>query len=195
MKEIRYSIVFDGQILAGIPEKTVKSSLATVCVEEGLRPDDLFSGDTFTLRRDLSREEADRFVHDLLLAGAVVRKVRYTEEEKPVLQFPELISTEEPAQGGPAANGLPEPWETTSIGQERPHSRVQSLLQADTLLRGVEREILEEPDSMPPALEIVEEEKPVFDEAAATAGNWDSPNDFWKNSSPIIPTWGESERE
>ncbi|MDR0716642.1 MAG: hypothetical protein LBF50_04405 [Azoarcus sp.] len=187
-EELRYSIVFDGQTLTGIPEKTVKSNLAALCVEEGLRPDDLFSGDTFTLRRDLSGEDADRIAHDLLLAGAVVRKERYTAEKQPILQFPELIFTEEAAPDGLAA---------AAPGQKAPppsYSRLQNLLQADTVPRGVVRDILEDSGGEPAELKIVEEEPPVFDEAAATASNWDSPNGFWKNSPAGASAWGESER-
>ncbi|MDR2031845.1 MAG: hypothetical protein LBP86_06260 [Azoarcus sp.] len=188
MKEIRYSIVFDGQTLASIPEKTVKSNLAALCAQEGFRLDDLFSGDTFTLKRDLSREDADRFAHDLLLAGAVVRKERYRAEEQPFLQFPELTFTEDTVAGDP-----PESWGRAPLsGKETFSSPVQSLLQADTIPR-VERDILEQSDDVR-ALEIVEEEPEVFDEAAAANNNWDSPNGFWKKSATGIPAWGESDR-
>ncbi|MDR2260767.1 MAG: hypothetical protein LBE06_07540 [Azoarcus sp.] len=195
-EELRYSIVFDGQTLTGIPEKTVKSNLATLCAEEGLRPDDLFSGDTFTLRRDLSREDADRIAHDLLLAGAVVRKERYAAREQPILQFPDLIFTEEVAPDGLAAADPPGFWGAAGSAlpdQKAPPSHLQSLFQADTVPRVV-RDILEDSGSEPGELKIVEEEPAVFDEAAATASNWDSPNGFWKNSPAGASAWGESDR-
>lgn len=74
MSETRYNIEFSGELLAGHELDSVKANLAQLfkCPLEKIEP--LFSGQTVTLKRNLSEAEAEQYLGALRRAGAAVRK-------------------------------------------------------------------------------------------------------------------------
>lgn len=83
MTEVRYKIIFDGQLMPDMALETVKENLARLFKSEQSRIDALFSGSAVALKRDLAEAEADKYLAALQKAGARVRK----ESEGPQLSL------------------------------------------------------------------------------------------------------------
>ena len=69
-----YRIVFDGELVPGIPAHTVRSNLARLFKSDAAKVERLFSHAPVNIKRDLSAVEADRYLQALLRAGARARK-------------------------------------------------------------------------------------------------------------------------
>lgn len=91
MDEARYSILFDGVTLAGMPDRIVKANLAQLFKRDPSEIDALFSNEAVVLKRGLTAEEAASYIHDLRQAGAIARKTREI-PEKPVPPKPAVLS-------------------------------------------------------------------------------------------------------
>jgi len=104
MKEARYSILFDGVILAGMPENSVKANLMRLLDCDAEHISTLLLGrENAILKSGLSLHDADRFVQEMRRAGAMARKVRDVAKDTSLLQTtPELALLEEPALDHPA---------------------------------------------------------------------------------------------
>lgn len=104
MEEVRYSILFDGVILAGMSEATVKANLIRLLDCDTAHVETLLLGhETATLKSGLSLQDADRFVQEMRRAGAMARKIRDVVKNTSLLQTtPELTLLEEPALDNPA---------------------------------------------------------------------------------------------
>lgn len=74
MNTDHYRIVFDGELVPGMSENTVRSNLATLFKSDSAKVDRLFGNGPINMKRDLSAAEADRYVQALERAGAKVRK-------------------------------------------------------------------------------------------------------------------------
>ncbi|MDH0895824.1 MULTISPECIES: DUF805 domain-containing protein [unclassified Pseudomonas] len=74
MTEARYKIVFEGQLMPEQTLETVKANLARLFKSDPGKIDVLFNGAPVALKRDLSENEADKYLVALQQAGAQVRK-------------------------------------------------------------------------------------------------------------------------
>ncbi|KAF1056636.1 MAG: Inner membrane protein YhaI [Pseudomonas delhiensis] len=70
----RYKIVFDGTLVPDTPLETAKANLARLFKSDIERVQALFSGQVVVLKRDLSDDEADKYLQALHEAGAAARK-------------------------------------------------------------------------------------------------------------------------
>jgi uncharacterized membrane protein YhaH (DUF805 family) len=113
MDEARYSILFDGVTLAGMPDKIVKANLARLFKRELSEIDALFGSDAVILKRGLSAEEATRYIQDLRQAGAIARKSREV-PEKPVPPKPAVLALvdEPPKTNQDEAVKATNPWDS-----------------------------------------------------------------------------------
>ncbi len=73
MSEPRYKIVFDGTLMPGAEMERTKDNLASLFKSERQKIDALFNGSSVALKRDLGREEAEKYQSVLQAAGAQVR--------------------------------------------------------------------------------------------------------------------------
>jgi uncharacterized membrane protein YhaH (DUF805 family) len=80
MAEVRYTILFDGVTLGGMPEGTVKANLARLLQRDIAEIDAMFTGSAAVLKTGLSAPEADSFIQTLRQAGAIARKSRLAPE-------------------------------------------------------------------------------------------------------------------
>ncbi len=74
MTDVRYKIVFDGELMPGASTDTVKDNLARLFKSDRSKIDSLFGGRPVALKRDLDSVEADKYLAALQQAGARVRK-------------------------------------------------------------------------------------------------------------------------
>jgi uncharacterized membrane protein YhaH (DUF805 family) len=73
MSENRFKIVFDGALLPGVDVTTAKLNLAALYKSEVAAVERLFSGQTVTLKRDLSQADAQAYLQALTKAGIDAR--------------------------------------------------------------------------------------------------------------------------
>jgi len=74
MDQTRFKIVFDGTLMPQTPLETAKENLARLFKSDAAKIDALFSGQPVVLKRDLSGDEADKYLRALHGAGANARK-------------------------------------------------------------------------------------------------------------------------
>ncbi|MFR0689565.1 DUF805 domain-containing protein [Enterobacterales bacterium AE_CKDN230030158-1A_HGKHYDSX7] len=74
MDQSRFKIVFDGALMPQTPLETAKENLARLFKSDTSKIDALFSGQPVVLKRDLSDDEADKYLRALHGAGANARK-------------------------------------------------------------------------------------------------------------------------
>ncbi|AGI22410.1 hypothetical protein H681_02640 [Pseudomonas sp. ATCC 13867] len=74
MDQARFKIVFDGTLMPQTPMETAKENLARLFKSDTSKIDALFSGKPVVLKRDLSDDEADKYLRALHGAGANARK-------------------------------------------------------------------------------------------------------------------------
>lgn len=74
MDQPRFKIVFDGTLMPQTPLETAKENLARLFKSDTSKIDALFSGTPVVLKRDLSDDEADKYLRALHGAGANARK-------------------------------------------------------------------------------------------------------------------------
>ncbi|MCP8463112.1 DUF805 domain-containing protein [Pseudomonas sp. ZM23] len=74
MEQPRFKIVFDGALMPQTPLETAKENLARLFKSDTSKIDALFSGNPVVLKRDLSDDEADKYLRALHGAGANARK-------------------------------------------------------------------------------------------------------------------------
>lgn len=74
MDQTRFKIVFDGTLMPQTPLETAKENLARLFKSDASKIDALFSGQSVVLKRDLSDDEADKYLRALHGAGANARK-------------------------------------------------------------------------------------------------------------------------
>lgn len=74
MSEVRYKIVFDGELMPEMSLDAVKDNLSKLFKSERSKIDALFGGTSVALKRDLAEPEADKYLAALQQAGAKVRK-------------------------------------------------------------------------------------------------------------------------
>lgn len=74
MDQTRFKIVFDGALMPQMPLETAKENLARLFKSDTSKIDALFSGQPVVLKRDLSDDEADKYLRALHGAGANARK-------------------------------------------------------------------------------------------------------------------------
>ncbi|WP_277052515.1 DUF805 domain-containing protein [Zestomonas thermotolerans] len=74
MSEPRYKIVFDGELLPNMSLDTVKDNFARLFKLDPARVEPLFGRRAVVLKRDLSANDADKYLSVLERAGALVRK-------------------------------------------------------------------------------------------------------------------------
>ncbi|QRY81114.1 DUF805 domain-containing protein [Pseudomonas sp. PDNC002] len=74
MDQTRFKIVFDGALMPQTPLDTAKENLARLFKSDASKIDALFSGQPVVLKRDLSGDEADKYLRALHGAGANARK-------------------------------------------------------------------------------------------------------------------------
>ena len=74
MDQARFKIVFDGTLMPQTPLETAKENLARLFKSDTSKIDALFSGKPVVLKRDLSDDEADKYLRALHGAGANARK-------------------------------------------------------------------------------------------------------------------------
>lgn len=74
MEQTRFKIVFDGTLMPQTPLETAKENLARLFKSDASKIDALFSGQAVVLKRDLSDDEADKYLRALHGAGAKARK-------------------------------------------------------------------------------------------------------------------------
>ncbi|MBB4868042.1 uncharacterized membrane protein YhaH (DUF805 family) [Pseudomonas nitritireducens] len=74
MDQPRFKIVFDGALMPQTPLETAKENLARLFKSDTSKIDALFSGQPVVLKRDLSDDEADKYLRALQGAGANARK-------------------------------------------------------------------------------------------------------------------------
>ncbi|WP_152219870.1 DUF805 domain-containing protein [Pseudomonas sp. SCB32] len=74
MDQARFKIVFDGALMPQTPLETAKENLARLFKSDTSKIDALFSGKPVVLKRDLSDDEADKYLRALHGAGANARK-------------------------------------------------------------------------------------------------------------------------
>lgn len=98
MSQLRYKIVFNGELMPDFNLETAKENLARLFKSDTSRINTLFSGNTIDLKRDLSEHEADQYLTALQRAGARVRK------EQDLAASLSLVATDDhPAETAPAA--------------------------------------------------------------------------------------------
>jgi len=109
MDEIRYSILFDGVIMAGAPDETAVASLAKLLDWDVSEVARLFAGyETVTLISGLTSQDADRLIHLLRHVGVMARKAQDVAKHTTLLRdTPELALTEEPALDYPTRDAVP----------------------------------------------------------------------------------------
>jgi uncharacterized membrane protein YhaH (DUF805 family) len=73
MSENRFKIVFDGALLPGVDVTTAKLNLAALYKSEVAAVERLFSGQTVTLKRDLSQADAQAYLQALTKTGIDAR--------------------------------------------------------------------------------------------------------------------------
>ncbi|MFV3329303.1 DUF805 domain-containing protein [Pseudomonas sp. NY15437] len=74
MDQSRFKIVFDGALMPQTPLETAKENLARLFKSDASKIDALFSGQPVVLKRDLTGDEADKYLRALHGAGANARK-------------------------------------------------------------------------------------------------------------------------
>jgi len=74
MDQARFKIVFDGALMPQTALETAKENLARLFKSDTSKIDALFSGKPVVLKRDLSDDEADKYLRALHGAGANARK-------------------------------------------------------------------------------------------------------------------------
>lgn len=74
MDQSRFKIVFDGALMPQTPLETAKENLARLFKSDAAKIEALFSGQPVVLKRDLSGDEADKYLRALHGAGANARK-------------------------------------------------------------------------------------------------------------------------
>ncbi|MEZ5571341.1 MAG: MAP7 domain-containing protein [Halioglobus sp.] len=78
----RFNLTFSGEIIAGHDPAEVKLRFGKLfAIDDPVRLDRFFSGETITLRRNLERKEAAHCYHELHLLGAVGALVKITASE------------------------------------------------------------------------------------------------------------------
>ncbi|MCJ1886680.1 DUF805 domain-containing protein [Pseudomonas sp. LA21] len=102
MDQARFKIVFDGTLMPQTPLETAKENLARLFKSDTSKIDALFSGKPVVLKRDLSDDEADKYLRALHGAGANARKE--AEERAGGLS---LVETDDHPSEATAANQAP----------------------------------------------------------------------------------------
>ncbi len=74
MDQSRFKIVFDGALMPQTPLETAKENLARLFKSDASKIEALFSGQPVVLKRDLSDDEAEKYLRALHGAGANARK-------------------------------------------------------------------------------------------------------------------------
>lgn len=74
MDQSRFKIVFDGALMPQTPLETAKENLARLFKSDASKIEALFSGQPVVLKRDLSDDEANKYLRALHGAGANARK-------------------------------------------------------------------------------------------------------------------------
>jgi len=101
MSQLRYKIVFNGELMPDAVLSSVKENLARLFKGDPARIDSLFSGAPIALKRDLAEHEAEQYLNALRKAGANVRK------EPDQAAALSLVPTEEHADPAPAETSSP----------------------------------------------------------------------------------------
>jgi hypothetical protein len=79
----KFNLTFSGEIVAGHDPAEVRSRFGKLyAIDDPVRLDRFFSGETVILRRDMERKEAARCYHELHLLGAVAALVKVTTSDK-----------------------------------------------------------------------------------------------------------------
>ena len=73
MTQATYSILFDGTLVEGANQSAVAARLAALFKQPSAKMAYLFSGRTIVIKRDITREVAERYRRAFLKAGAVCR--------------------------------------------------------------------------------------------------------------------------
>ena len=84
-----FKVVFEGQLQAGVDLQTARSNLAQLFKSDVSSVDRLFTGKPMTLKRDLTRDDAQRYLQALTEAGVAAR----IEPEQPVAWTLEEVET------------------------------------------------------------------------------------------------------
>jgi uncharacterized membrane protein YhaH (DUF805 family) len=104
MDEARYKILFNGMVVMETPEAVVKANMARLFKCDLARVEPLFNGQTAVLKRNLTEQEANRYMRVLREAGAIVHKERdQVSPAKPVAPPVPLTLVEEPDLVKPVA--------------------------------------------------------------------------------------------
>lgn len=74
MSAEQYRVVFDGELVPGMPVDAVRSNLAKLFKSDSSKVDQLFNNGPVNIKRDLGAAEADRYIQALERAGARARK-------------------------------------------------------------------------------------------------------------------------
>ncbi|MGE4405443.1 DUF805 domain-containing protein [Pseudomonas sp.] len=101
MQEAHYKIVFDGELLPGMPLETVKANLANLFKTDASKIERLFGGQAAVIKRKLNSAEADRYLGALQRAGAKA----YKEAEHPSVPL-SLVQTEEEQAAQPTVSPM-----------------------------------------------------------------------------------------
>lgn len=99
MTQVRFKIVFDGELMPEVALETAKDNLARLFKSDPGRIGKLFSGASIAIKRGLGEHEADQYLAALHRAGAKARK-----EPEPAANLSLLATAEHP--GAPQSSTL-----------------------------------------------------------------------------------------
>ena len=74
MSQARFKIVFSGELMPAAQLEVVKANLANLFKSDSTKIDSLFTSGPIALKRDLSEDEAEKYLAALQRAGAKVYK-------------------------------------------------------------------------------------------------------------------------
>lgn len=97
MTNARYKIVFSGELMPDVAADTVKDNLARLFKSDRSKIEALFSGAAVALKRDLTEDDADKYLAALQQAGARVHK------EKDLSASLSLVETDDHRPAGEPA--------------------------------------------------------------------------------------------
>jgi len=103
MDQSRFKIVFDGALMPQTPLETAKENLARLFKSDASKIEALFSGQPVVLKRDLSGDEADKYLRALHGAGANARK-----EAEGIASFSLVETDDHPSEATLAARAAGE---------------------------------------------------------------------------------------
>jgi uncharacterized membrane protein YhaH (DUF805 family) len=131
VEKLRYSVIFEGMSVPGIPEKTAKANLALALHCDPSHAEIMFDGRETTLRSGLEEAPAREYVETLHKAGIVARMEHETNSLRTAatdvsgLSLMEEPAPDKPAAGQdnapPAADSAMEFMPTDWVVQEKPN--------------------------------------------------------------------------